>query len=104
MNTSKRKKRRAAIQKVNPETQLLFDELCEVFQKMGIQVRQEPGYFRGGRCLVNGQEFFYVNKNQSIEYNIEMLVSQLKSLDLEKIYLSPKLRILLEEQPTAEGG
>lgn len=97
MNTYKRKHRRKNKIKIDPEKQLLLDELCEILQKLGIEVRVEPGHFTGGYCVVQNHPLFFVNKNREIDQNIELLISQLKQVDLSSIYISPKLRAYLEE-------
>ncbi len=92
MNTYKKRKKRKYSEKITQEQQQLFEELCEVYGKLGITVRVEPGRFRGGYCLVEGAPYFFVNKHQTMEQKIELLLSQLKELDTEKIFLSPRIR------------
>ncbi len=100
MSTYRRKKRKTKPAKVNPEHQMLFDELCETLYKLGIEVRMENGYFEGGQCIVQDKKYFFLNKNHLIEQNIELLISELKSMDLGNIYLSPRLRTSIEDKST----
>jgi hypothetical protein len=94
MSTYKKKKRIPP--KIDPESSAVFDELCEVFKKIGMEVRFEAGYFEGGICLLEDQKILFINKNYPLEQNIEMLLEQLKTVNLENIYLSPRLRSKIE--------
>ena len=89
MSTYKKKKR---IQpKIDPESSALFEELCEVFKKLGMEIRMEEGYFSGGICLLEDHEILFINKNHAIEQNIDMLLEQLKTVNLDHFFLSPKM-------------
>jgi len=90
MSTYNKKKRKSP--KVDPDTQMLFEELCEVFRKIGVEIRFEAGYFKGGICLLEDQKILFINKNNPLEQNMDMLLEQLKSSDLENIYIPPRLR------------
>lgn len=94
MSTFKNKKRK--LPKVDPDASLLFDELCEVFRKIGVEIRFETGYFKGGICILEDQKILFVNKNNPIKQNIDVLVEQLKSADLENVYIPPRLRSKIE--------
>ncbi|HFE64267.1 MAG TPA: hypothetical protein ENK14_07630 [Caldithrix sp.] len=103
MSSFKKRKRRTRPEKISTEQQLLFDELCEAIRKLGIEVRLEAGNFTGGYCLVDGQALFYVNTRHSMDYKIDLLINQLRTMDLERIYLSPQLRTILEENELSTG-
>lgn len=97
MSTFRRRKRKTKPLIVTQEQQLLFDELCEILKKNEIDVRIEAGRFDGGYCLVDEKKLFFLNKDHQIEHNIEILVQYLRSIELDDVYLSPKLRSILEE-------
>ncbi len=99
MNTYKRRKKRRFAEKITPAQQELFDDLCQVYGKLGITVRVETGRFRGGYCLVEGEPFFFLNKHQTMEQKIELLLSQLKNFNTEKIFLSPRIREYITNKP-----
>lgn len=105
MNTyrRKRKKRKKPEPKISPETQLLYDELCEALAKLGLELRNENGRFEGGYCLIDGKPYFYLNQNNLIDQNIQLMLLQLKSMDFENIFLSPRLREQLEEKESIAG-
>jgi len=94
MSTYKKKKR--ILPKIDPESSALFEELCDVFSKIGMEIRSEAGYFAGGICLLEDQKILFINKNIPMDQNIDMLLEQLKTVNLENIYLSPRLRSRIE--------
>lgn len=103
MNSFKRKKRRAKPEKISAEQQLLFEELCEAIRKLGVEIKMESGNFTGGYCVIEGKNFLYVNTRHSMEHKIELLKEQLRTMDLERVYLSPQLRAILEEKELSIG-
>lgn len=104
MSTYRKKKHRKRVEKIQPEQQLLLDELREAFQKLGVEVKLEPGYFRGGYCIIEDKPYFYLNKNHRIEQHIDLLIAQLKKVDTSGIYLSPRLRTYLEKPEIITEG
>ncbi len=96
MTIYKRKRKNQKIWPVSPETQLLLDELCDILRKLGIEVRQELGYFKGGLCVVGEQKIFFINKSNPAEHNLDLLLNQLQNEDLSNIYISPRVRSHLE--------
>ena len=98
MNIYKKKRKRSLQEKITPEKQMLFDELCNTMRKLGVEVRLESGRFAGGYCIVDDRQFFYINKNNLIDYNIDLLISQLKLMDIENVFLSPRVRLQLEQK------
>jgi len=90
------KKRKKIPPKIDPESSTLYEELCEIFKKIGMEIRIEAGYFDGGVCIMADQKTLFINKNNPMEQNIDMLLQQLKSQKLENIYLSPRLRAKIE--------
>ncbi len=96
MNIYKKKRKGQKTIAISPESQLLLDELCDTLKKLGIEVRQELGYFKGGLCLVEEQKIFFINKNNPVDLNIDLLLTQLKKENLGNIFISPRLRSHLE--------
>jgi hypothetical protein len=96
MNIYRKKRKGQKTVVIPPESQLLLDELCETLKKLGIEVRQELGYFKGGLCIVDDQKIFFINKSNPVEQNIDLLLTQLKSEDLGNLFISPRLRSQLE--------
>jgi len=96
MNIYRKKRKSQKVWPVPAESQLLLDELYDTFKKLGIAVRQELGYFRGGLCIVDEHKIFFINKSNPVDQNIDLLLTQLKQEDLGNIFISPRLRSYLE--------
>ncbi|GAB4190559.1 MAG: hypothetical protein Kow00108_26050 [Calditrichia bacterium] len=90
-----RKKSKA--EKINPEEVAILKELEDVLTRLGIEFRYEKGFFKGGLCRIDNKQYFYLSKNVPFEQKLNVIVQQLKVMDLDDVYLKPKLRELLEE-------
>jgi len=97
MNTFKQKKRKPKAPVIDQEKQLLLEELLEIVRRQDIEVRVEPGRFNGGFCLVGERKVFFINKDYQIDQNIDVVLQYLKTVELGNVFLSPKLRSILEE-------
>ena len=100
MNTYRKKRRKKTPPKENPESLLLFEELCDVFRKTGVEIRMESGYFKGGVCFLKESHILFINRDQPVDFNIDVLLDLLRNEDLENIYLSPSLRSKIENIDT----
>jgi len=97
MNTFRPRKRKTKAPVVDQEKQLLLEELLEIIRRQDIEVRIEPGRFNGGFCLVGEKKVFFINKDYQTDQNIDIVVEYLKTVELENVFLSPKLRSILED-------
>lgn len=77
--------------------QHIIDELAEAARQLGWAVRTERGGFRGGRCLVNGEQLIMLNKRQPPEAHLAILAESLRDLPVETVYLKPAVRAALEQ-------
>jgi hypothetical protein len=91
-----RKRSKKRIPQISPEEQLLLDEMYEILGKLGIEVRQEIGYFKSGICTLEDRRIYFINKTSPFQANLEMLIEQLKIEDLNHLYISPRVRQKLE--------
>ncbi|MCK5078085.1 MAG: hypothetical protein KAR38_17010 [Calditrichia bacterium] len=82
--------------KQNPEEVRVLIELEELLDKLGIELKYEKGGFKGGFCRVEEKEYFYLNRILSFEQKVSIITSQLKKMELEDVYLKPKIREMLE--------
>ena len=82
--------------KQNPEEIRVLIELEELLDKLGVELKYEKGGFKGGLCRVEDKEYFYLNKILSFEQKVSIITSQLKKMELEDVYLKPKIREMLE--------
>lgn len=98
MNISKAKKGRGRVPVVSPEFQQLFDELCEVLHRLGVEVRIEAGYFKGGLCMLEDRPVFFINKNQLVDQNVDLITDYLSTRDISHLFISPKIREKIENR------
>lgn len=75
----------------------VVEELKQVAQRLGFQVRTERGGFRGGRCTVSGEDVIVLNRLHIPELQISILAESLREADLEGVYVKPSVRRALEE-------
>ena len=84
---------------VDKEDLILFEHLCDTFKKIGFEIRIEKGNFKGGTCILNGENrVLFLNKKYSIEKHNNTLISHIKNMDNNQIYLPPLLRQKIEGQ------
>jgi len=74
----------------------IIKELKELAEQLDIKVRFEKTNARGGLCQVNGKYHIIIDRNASKDYKINIMSDSLKKFDLDGMYLSPKIRELLD--------
>ena len=79
------------------KVQQMLNELAEAAAQVGLRVRTEAGRFRGGRCVVNGEQQIVLNKRQPPEVQFAILAESLREAPLEAVYLKPAVRRALDE-------
>lgn len=79
------------------DTIAIIEELEDVATRLGVEVRSEPGNFRGGRCVVDDEEIIMLNENDLPETQLVVLAEALREAPLDTIYLKPAVRRALEE-------
>ncbi len=79
------------------EFESLLEELKQLATQIGAKVRFERGDFKGGYCLIKKDKIIVINKLSNLQRKIYILASALKELGLEQLYISPKIRELIEE-------
>ncbi len=75
----------------------LIQELKSVAAQLGAEVRFEKGDFKGGYCLLKESKVIVINKMANLQRKVMILSMALKELGADEIYLSPKLREVIEE-------
>jgi hypothetical protein len=75
----------------------LIQELKSVASQLGAEVRFEKGDFKGGYCLLKESKVIVINKLANLQRKVMILSAALKELGADEIYLSPKLREVIEE-------
>lgn len=84
--------------KAQPQTgkKKLLAELEELSSKLGIRVRYEVTQAKGGLCTINGEQCIIIDRKAADDYRIAVIAASLKKLDLSEMYVSPKIRDLLD--------
>lgn len=78
--------------------QQILEELLELLENNGAEVRREPlGGRGGGLCTVKGQKLFFVDTEAPLSEALSLCADAVAQLvDIERIYLKPRLRHLIE--------
>jgi hypothetical protein len=84
------------------EFEELIQELKSVALQLGAEVRFERGDFKGGYCILNDNKVIVVNKMATLQRKVIILSMALKEIGVDEIYLTPRLRDVIEEM--AETG
>ncbi len=79
------------------EFEEVLDELKSLANELGASVRFEKGDFKGGYCLLKDSKVIVINKLANLQRKVMILSAALKELGIDSIYLSPKLREIIEE-------
>ncbi len=75
----------------------IIQELKDIINNLGIQIRFEKGDFKGGYCLLKNKKLIVINKIQSSKRKIYILSKALAEIGVDDIYISPKIREIIEE-------
>lgn len=79
------------------EFEELLQELKSIADQLGASVRFEKGDFKGGYCIVHEKKVIVINKMTNLQRKVMILSSALKELGVEGIYLSPRIREVIDE-------
>ena len=84
----------------------IIDQLEELAERFGIQIRYEPikqdeDLVRvvGGLCLLRGEYVLIIDSKAAIGDKIRTFAEALRHFDLDQIYIKPALRELLDKIP-----
>ena len=79
------------------EFEILLQDLKSLADQMGAKVRFERGDFKGGYCLVKDSKVIVINKSSNLQRKVMILAAALNELGIDDVYLTPKLREIIEE-------
>ncbi len=85
--------------------QRILEELLALLEANSVTLRAEPlGGSGGGLCTVKGEPIFFVD-TQAQSADIAALCAEAvsKVVDIEKVYIKPKVRQFIEEHSKTEG-
>ncbi len=84
------------------EFEEIMEELKAIANQLGATVRFEKGDFKGGYCLLHDNKVIVINKLANLQRKIMILSAALKELEVDKIYLTPKIREIINEMAGVE--
>lgn len=79
------------------KTQVIVKELEEVARQLGFGIRKGKGNFKGGRCIVSGDELIVLNKHHVPEMHLSVLAEGLRGLPVDQVDMKPAVRKALED-------
>jgi hypothetical protein len=86
----------------------IIDQLEELAERFGIQIRYEPikqdeDLVRvvGGLCLLRGKYVLIIDSKAAMGDKIRTFAEALRHFDLNQIYIKPGLRELLDKVPAS---
>lgn len=79
------------------EFEEIVQELKSVADQLGAEVRFEKGDFKGGYCILKDSKVIVINKMTNLQRKVNVLSMALKELGVDKIYLTPRMREIIEE-------
>ncbi len=82
------------------QAEKLCSELENALIRLGWKIRQEKGNFKGGACLLAGEQMVIINKKLTVDERIEIFSQALKGTELDELYLLPEVRRFLESETT----
>ena len=76
---------------------LIYNELKELFERLGYKLVLDKGSFNTGYCLLEDEKMIVINKNKPYENRIKILSKILSKIDTDNIYIKPKIRELINQ-------
>ncbi len=83
------------------EFEELIKDLKGIAAQLGAEVRFEKGDFKGGYCLLKENKVIIINKLANLQRKVMILSAALKELGVDKIYLTPRMREIIDEMTDA---
>ncbi len=78
------------------DDQELLEKLESLAEGLGYEVRYQPAGGHSGKCVLRGQKVAIVDSQQTVRARVDSLAQILAEEDLERVYLPPELRLLIE--------
>jgi hypothetical protein len=79
------------------EFEEILQDMKGLANQLGAEVRFEKGDFKGGYCLLKDSKVIVVNKMANLQRKVMILAMALKEVGVEQIYLTPKMREIIDE-------
>ena len=75
--------------------EVILQELENISLKLGVTIRYERGDFAGGYCKIVDGKFIILNRKFTIMKKINMIANELSKLDIESIFIIPKVKEII---------
>ncbi|RKX71509.1 hypothetical protein DRP53_01250 [candidate division WOR-3 bacterium] len=82
----------------------ILKELEGLAQDLSISVIYDRINGQGGYCRLKEKHYIIINSSLSLERKIEILAEGLKTFPLDRIYLKPRLREIIEGKFSRSEG
>jgi hypothetical protein len=79
------------------EFEEIIQDLKALASQLGAEVRFEKGDFKGGYCLLKENKVVVINKMANLQRKVMILCLALKELGIDQIYLTPRMREIIDE-------
>ena len=79
------------------EFEEIIQDLKALASQLGAEVRFEKGDFKGGYCLLKESKVIVINKMANLQRKVMILSMALKELGIDEMYLTPKMREIIDE-------
>ncbi|HED05922.1 MAG TPA: hypothetical protein ENI61_04475 [Ignavibacteria bacterium] len=79
------------------EFEEIIKDLKAIALQLGAEVRFEKGDFKGGYCILKENKVIVINKMANLQRKVMILSVALKELGIDQIYLTPKMREIINE-------
>jgi hypothetical protein len=79
------------------EFEEFIQELKALAVQLGAEVRFEKGNFKGGYCILKESKVIVINKMANLQRKAMILSMALKELGIDEVFLTPRLRELINE-------
>ncbi len=79
------------------EFEEIIQDLKSLANQLGAEVRFEKGDFKGGYCILKDSKVIVINKSANLQRKAMILSMALKELGVDDIYLTPKMREIIDE-------
>ncbi len=75
----------------------IVQDLKSLASQLGATVRFEKGDFKGGYCILHDSKVIVINKMTNLQRKAMILSAALKELGVDEIYLTPRLREIIND-------
>jgi hypothetical protein len=79
------------------EFEEIIQDLKSLASQLGAEVRFEKGDFKGGYCILKESKVIVINKMANLQRKVMILSMALKELGIDQIYLTPRIREIIDE-------